>query len=376
MDDDPNPEGQATDAPEVPEWISNPLSWVSRPLIPRGYIAADTAACVVVALDLLRMFRDFVKVRSTIHIGPSSKTWEHTNEGVYYRVWHPDYWWDELETGRNGVLIQLRFRKSPKWLKPMAPRVFIGTPMGFAWPYLEFQSRAIAVGARMAFQSLRSDLSDGQLTGKLINNHDGDVVEVPLERWDTGAFGLALWTGDPAAITVAENENRGRLVFETSEFENYLSSRDGQSWQFCREKLGLRLTQAEADKESEAEEDSEAPTKDGSPATDSAPLALPCCPPADNLPTRPRRSRPESDRAERALAALYPAGMPDRGLVSNMDLQKQVNDWLKAKGMRAQISYTTVLRASGRRDRTELGRNGSNGNAAVAELAKCDRDLS
>ena len=85
--------------------------------------------------------------------------------------------------------------------------------------------------------------------------------------------------------------------------------------------------------------------------------------PDSNVPLRSRRSRPEGDRAERALAAIYPNGVPDRGLVSNTDLHKRVNDWLKAEGARADISYRTVRRAA--------GRDGNNGNAELAELAEC-----
>jgi hypothetical protein len=58
--------------------------------------------------------------------------------------------------------------------------------------------------------------------------------------------------------------------------------------------------------------------------------------------------------------------------VSNTDLHKQVNDWLKAEGARADISYRTVVRAAGR-DKAE---DGNNGNAEPAELAECIPDRS
>jgi hypothetical protein len=147
-------------------------------------------------------------------------------------------------------------------------------------------------------------------------------------------------------------------VLARCELERYLSARDGRSWQLIREQLELKLTDVIQ---------SDATTPAGN-----APVTMPWRPDS-NVPLRSRRSRPEGDRAKRALNAIYPNGVPDQGLVSNTDLHKKVNNWLKAEGVRADISYRTVLRAADR-DKAEdgnNGNNGNNGNAEPAELAEC-----
>jgi hypothetical protein len=88
MDGDQVGESPADD-PAIPEWVSDPITWVARPSMPRGYIAAETAACVVVAFDIMRILRDNAKIRSEISVGPSLETWDLVDNGMTDRVWHP-----------------------------------------------------------------------------------------------------------------------------------------------------------------------------------------------------------------------------------------------------------------------------------------------
>jgi hypothetical protein len=59
------------------------------------------------------------------------------------------------------------------------------------------------------------------------------------------------------------------------------------------------------------------------------------------------RSQSQRKRAERAIAAVYPKGVPDQGTVSNKRLCKAVGDWCQQHG--GPISKDTILRAAGRR---------------------------
>jgi hypothetical protein len=61
---------------------------------------------------------------------------------------------------------------------------------------------------------------------------------------------------------------------------------------------------------------------------------------------QPRR-QPQRERAERAIAAVYPNGIPDQGTVSDAWLCKAVGDWCQQNGWN--ISEDTILRAAGRR---------------------------
>lgn len=61
------------------------------------------------------------------------------------------------------------------------------------------------------------------------------------------------------------------------------------------------------------------------------------------------RSRPAFDRAQRAITALYPAGVPPQAEVPNAVLCRQVGDWLKANKL-PDVSDDTILRAVGPRN--------------------------
>ena len=66
--------------------------------------------------------------------------------------------------------------------------------------------------------------------------------------------------------------------------------------------------------------------------------------------TRPpvkRRSKPQFERAKRALSELYPHGVPDQATLRNMELLKRVGAKLKEK--LASVSDDTILRVAGRR---------------------------
>ena len=104
----------------------------------------------------------------------------------------------------------------------------------------------------MAFECFRSDLSEGQLTGRLVDADTGDVLDIPPGSWEAGTFALALWSGETAKISVCDKDHRGRLVFEISELERYLSARDGRSWRFCRDGFFVKLTKVEDDPDNEA----------------------------------------------------------------------------------------------------------------------------
>jgi len=172
-----------------------------------------------------------------------------------------------------------------------------------------------------------------------------------------------LWDDRLVEFVSGDKRLRGHAVISASEFEQYLTLRDKQPWGF-RLRDDQKIVLMRRGSEAELAE-----LPDAIPRAGNA-LVTMRWRPDSNVPLRSRRSRPEGDRAKRALNAIYPNGVPDRGLVSNTDLHKQVNDWLKAEGARADISYRTVCRAAGR-DKPEDGNNGNNGNAEPAELAEC-----
>jgi hypothetical protein len=77
------------------------------------------------------------------------------------------------------------------------------------------------------------------------------------------------------------------------------------------------------------------------PASGHAPL------PDDLLPER-ARSRPKLERALRAIAEIYPDGVPDQATESNSKLCQRVCEKLEEAGLPL-VSDDTILRAAGRR---------------------------
>jgi hypothetical protein len=64
--------------------------------------------------------------------------------------------------------------------------------------------------------------------------------------------------------------------------------------------------------------------------------------------TKKSRSSPESGRAQRAIAALYPDGVPDQAELPNKLLQDKVNGWLTDQRL-DEVKPDSILRAAGRR---------------------------
>ena len=62
-------------------------------------------------------------------------------------------------------------------------------------------------------------------------------------------------------------------------------------------------------------------------------------------PAEPRSSQ-KRDQAREAVKALWPDGVPNNLL--NKQIEKEIGDWLKAKGQ-LEISRDTILRAAGRK---------------------------
>jgi hypothetical protein len=58
--------------------------------------------------------------------------------------------------------------------------------------------------------------------------------------------------------------------------------------------------------------------------------------------------RPGRNRAERAIAKIYPNGIPDPASEPNVSVCRKVGSWLKDQGMLG-VSDATILRAAGRR---------------------------
>jgi hypothetical protein len=67
-----------------------------------------------------------------------------------------------------------------------------------------------------------------------------------------------------------------------------------------------------------------------------------------------KRRRDKRDRAQLAIAALWPHGVPDQSNLGNGALCTAVTDWLKKESARRKLPYVpigddTILRAAGRR---------------------------
>ena len=60
------------------------------------------------------------------------------------------------------------------------------------------------------------------------------------------------------------------------------------------------------------------------------------------------RSRPKFEGALRAIAEIYPGGVPDQAAEPNSKLCRRVGEKLKAAGL-PEVSDDTILRAAGRR---------------------------
>lgn len=71
--------------------------------------------------------------------------------------------------------------------------------------------------------------------------------------------------------------------------------------------------------------------------------------PQRSLPPQPRgKSRPAIERAQAAIAALYPNGVPDQATEPNATLCRRVSAELKESKL-LDVSDDTILRAAGRR---------------------------
>ena len=64
--------------------------------------------------------------------------------------------------------------------------------------------------------------------------------------------------------------------------------------------------------------------------------------------SNPATQQPKRERARRVLADLFPDRVPDPATLSNKELAKKVNDFLKAAGQ-PQLEERTIRRAADRR---------------------------
>jgi hypothetical protein len=70
--------------------------------------------------------------------------------------------------------------------------------------------------------------------------------------------------------------------------------------------------------------------------------------PGVNIESANRATRqPQRERARRALAVLFPAGIPDAAELPNSHLDKRVNEWLKAQGQ-PELNQRTIRRTANR----------------------------
>jgi len=66
------------------------------------------------------------------------------------------------------------------------------------------------------------------------------------------------------------------------------------------------------------------------------------------IPEKPATRQPQSERARRALLALYGKNIPDAAALPNKHLEKQIDQWLRKQGQ-PPISGRTIRRAAGRK---------------------------
>jgi hypothetical protein len=76
--------------------------------------------------------------------------------------------------------------------------------------------------------------------------------------------------------------------------------------------------------------------------------------PSGTRDLKPARKAFKQERVKEALRHLYPKGIPDQKIISNMALCKAVSDWIaddcrKRNLRQEEVSKDTILRAAGRR---------------------------
>jgi hypothetical protein len=72
--------------------------------------------------------------------------------------------------------------------------------------------------------------------------------------------------------------------------------------------------------------------------------------PAETIVSGPKKTRQRTarSRAEQAISALYPNGVPEQAELPNVLLYRAVNEWLKGKQL-PDVKNDSILRAAGRR---------------------------
>jgi hypothetical protein len=83
-------------------------------------------------------------------------------------------------------------------------------------------------------------------------------------------------------------------------------------------------------------------------APDAARTTVIALAPATRAKRKPERAQPSRERAQQAIEALYPNGVPDQTTEPNSILYRKVGEWLKTKSLLG-VSNSTILRAAGRR---------------------------
>ena len=69
---------------------------------------------------------------------------------------------------------------------------------------------------------------------------------------------------------------------------------------------------------------------------------------SSGIKPRRRRGGPDRERALIAIDALWPGGIPDKSLLKNCDLCRDVAGWLEEKNL-PNVKDLTILRAAKRR---------------------------
>jgi hypothetical protein len=186
-----------------------------------------------------------------------------------------------------------------------------------------------------SLRRLRRALSAQRLCAYALAD-DGRVTEVPHYFWNTDQAIDVLWRDTTARFHIEERTVRGRVVLRFADLERYCT------WPGETEPLVHTPVDRDDDDDDDDDDEGEGdvPSNAGDPGPARGAAGTDADPPV-------RRRAPDRLRAQRALAELYPDGVPGPDVLSNSDLDRLVNAHLTKKDLRP-VSKWTVLRAAGR----------------------------
>lgn len=274
--------------------------WVSRPLIPPGYISAAAAAVLMIAIDREQYP---VAFDGPLELGMSFSR---------------GYWQGEIAIICGSSLLD--------------PPLLLSPPLSSVWKCLEAELPSDSRGeaflcAEAALNDFRLALATEKIGSYVIRDADGIPTALPGTYWNTLGANSVLW--DDRLVEFASGDKRlcGHAVIDLSDLQKYLTGREDKPWGF-RVRDGRWVVLKRCESEAELAEFPDAIAR-----TCNASRVVVTCPPDDASAPPSRRGRQPTYDSDGFLIEAFRLLYENRARpTTQADLMRRTLDAYKRRG--------------------------------------------